>query len=135
MPVSGLLEITIPRRLRAPAPGWTTTADVIVVGSRHRRVDDGPAARRRRVDRRPSSSPRPCSTRGHRPAQGGIAAVMSPEDSPAEHIHDTLVAGVGLCDVEAVEALVNEGPDAVWDLIALGADFDRGRHRPDLADP
>ena len=51
---------------------------------------------------------------------------MSPEDSPAEHIHDTLVAGVGLCDVEAVEALVAEGTDAVWDLIALGADFDRG---------
>jgi L-aspartate oxidase len=59
-------------------------------------------------------------------AQGGIAAVMSPEDSPAEHIHDTLVAGVGLCDVEAVETLVREGTDAVWDLIALGAEFDRG---------
>src|SRR6476620_10002924 len=59
-------------------------------------------------------------------AQGGIAAVVSPEDSPAEHIHDTLVAGVGLCDVDAVEALVREGTDAVWDLIALGAEFDRG---------
>ncbi len=33
---------------------------------------------------------------------------------------------MGLCDVDAVEALVTEGPAAVWDLIALGADFDRG---------
>jgi L-aspartate oxidase len=51
---------------------------------------------------------------------------MSPDDSPEEHIHDTLVAGVGLCDIEAVRTLVNEGIDAVWDLIAIGADFDRG---------
>ena len=50
----------------------------------------------------------------------------SPDDSPEEHIHDTLVAGVGLCNVEAVRTLVNEGTDAVWDLIAIGADFDRG---------
>ena len=42
-------------------------------------------------------------------AQGGIAAVMAAEDSPEEHIEDTLIAGAGLCDREAVEIVVREG--------------------------
>ena len=54
-------------------------------------------------------------------AQGGIAAALDPEDSPEEHLADTLVAGVGLCDREAVEVLVTEGPDRVRELVALGA--------------
>ncbi len=57
-------------------------------------------------------------------AQGGIAAALSPEDSPEDHLQDTLVAGAGLCDPDAVRALVTEGPDAVRDLIELGARFD-----------
>ena len=58
-------------------------------------------------------------------AQGGIAAVMTKEDSVAEHIEDTLRAGAGLCRPEAVEILCSEGPARVRDLIALGVEFDR----------
>ncbi|MGH9044755.1 MAG: L-aspartate oxidase [Acidimicrobiales bacterium] len=59
-------------------------------------------------------------------AQGGVAAVLSgDEDSTDLHMADTLAAGAGLCDVDAVRALVNEGPRRVDELIALGAAFDR----------
>ena len=58
-------------------------------------------------------------------AQGGIAAALDPGDTPEQHLQDTLVAGAGLCDREAVRVLVTEGPDAVRELIALGAEFDR----------
>src|SRR6478736_2496320 len=118
MPQSGLPDVTVPRRLRAPAPGWTATADVIGLTTALRL--------RRRVDRVLLVTKTVLDEGSTAWAQGGIAAVMSPEDSAAEHIHDTLVAGVGLCDVDAVEALVREGTDSVWDLIALGAEFDRG---------
>ncbi|HEY5382079.1 MAG TPA: L-aspartate oxidase [Acidobacteriaceae bacterium] len=57
-------------------------------------------------------------------AQGGIAAAMFPDDSIAEHIADTMRAGAGLCNREAVEVLCNEGPDRVRDLIRLGVAFD-----------
>jgi L-aspartate oxidase len=125
MPPRGLPDVTVPRRLRAPAPGWTTTADVIVVGSGIAGLTTA-LRLRRRVARVLLVTKTVLDEGSTAWAQGGIAAVMSPEDSPAEHIHDTLVAGVGLCDVEAVETLVREGTDAVWDLIALGAEFDRG---------
>lgn len=114
----------LPRRLAAPAPGWAETTDVIVVGSGvagltcalHLReaglhvtvvtkvnIDDG-------------------STRW---AQGGIAAVLDPLDSPEAHARDTLVAGVGLCDRAAVDVLVTEGPARVRELIRWGTRFDR----------
>ncbi|MGW1136319.1 L-aspartate oxidase [Streptomyces zhihengii] len=110
-------------RLAAPAPGWAIEADVAVVGSgvagltaalrcaaaglrtvvvTKARLDDG-------------------STRW---AQGGIAAALGEGDTPAQHLDDTLVAGAGLCDEEAVRTLVTEGPDAVRRLIATGARFD-----------
>lgn len=58
-------------------------------------------------------------------AQGGVAAVLSTdEDSPDLHLADTLAAGAGLCDVDAVRVLVDEGPARVQELIALGAVFD-----------
>jgi L-aspartate oxidase len=58
-------------------------------------------------------------------AQGGVAAVLgSDEDSTDLHLADTLQAGAGLCDVDAVRVLVDEGPGCVSDLIALGAVFD-----------
>jgi L-aspartate oxidase len=110
-------------RLHAPAPGWSLTADVVVVGSgvagltaalrceaagldvvvvTKARLDDG-------------------STRW---AQGGIAAALGEGDTPEQHLEDTLVAGAGLCDEEAVRTLVTEGPDAVRRLIGAGAHFD-----------
>ena len=59
-------------------------------------------------------------------AQGGIAAVLAEEeDSTDLHLADTLKAGAGLCDREAVRVLVDEGPGRVNELIALGAVFDR----------
>ena len=57
-------------------------------------------------------------------AQGGVAAALAAPDSADLHLADTLTAGAGLCDVEAVRVLVTEGPDRVRDLAALGAHFD-----------
>lgn len=58
-------------------------------------------------------------------AQGGIAAVLSADDSPLWHRQDTLMAGVGLCEEAPVDVLVHEGPQAVRELIRLGTRFDR----------
>ena len=59
-------------------------------------------------------------------AQGGVAAVLGgDEDSTDLHLADTLAAGAGLCDADAVRVLVDEGPARVRELIALGAVFDR----------
>ncbi len=59
-------------------------------------------------------------------AQGGVAAVLGGDpDSTDLHLADTLAAGAGLCDVDAVRVLVEEGPVRVRDLVALGARFDR----------
>ena len=59
-------------------------------------------------------------------AQGGVAAVLGGDpDSTDLHLADTLAAGAGLCDIEAVRVLVEEGPSRVRDLITLGAAFDR----------
>lgn len=58
-------------------------------------------------------------------AQGGLAAAVGSDDSPELHLHDTLVAGAGLCDETAVRLLVEQAPDAVRWLIEIGAQFDR----------
>ncbi|MFI6499796.1 L-aspartate oxidase [Nonomuraea typhae] len=116
----------IPLRLSAPEPGWTREADVVVVGSgvagltvalRHAELN--PEAKVLVVTKDVLGAG---STRF---AQGGIAAVLDPADTPEEHLNDTLIAGVGLCDAAAVRALVTEGPDAVRRLIERGAEFDR----------
>ncbi|MEO5509642.1 MAG: L-aspartate oxidase, partial [Longimicrobiales bacterium] len=58
-------------------------------------------------------------------AQGGIAAVIAPDDDTALHVRDTLVAGAGLCHTTAVLELVQEGPARVMDLIEWGVRFSR----------
>ena len=62
-------------------------------------------------------------------AQGGIAAVIDPEDSFQEHIADTLTAGGSLCDPAVVEYVVREAPRRIEELIAWGAQFDRAGQR------
>jgi len=64
-------------------------------------------------------------------AQGGIAAAIAPEDSAALHIQDTLAAGAGICDLEAVKFLVEEAPACIDSLVKMGVAFDRTG--PDLA--
>ena len=133
--------MNLPQRLLAPAPGWIVETDVVVVGSgiagltTALRIAAGPA---------PGSTADPSTgapagsglrvlvvtkdvlaAGSTRWAQGGIAAALGPDDSADAHLQDTLVAGVGICDVDAVRVLVDEGPQAVRELIELGARFDR----------
>ena len=117
-------QMKLARRLAAPEPGWAETTDVVVIGSGiagltcalHLReaglhvtvvtkvnIDDG-------------------STRW---AQGGIAAVLDPLDTPEAHAQDTVVAGVGLGDRAAIDVLVTEGPARVRELMRWGTRFDR----------
>ncbi|WP_166137468.1 L-aspartate oxidase [Nocardioides ochotonae] len=115
----------VPRRLTAPAPGWTTRADVVVIGSG---IAGLTAALRLReqVDKVLVVTKDQLAAGSTQWAQGGIAAALGPGDTPAEHELDTLVAGAGACDLDAVRVLVTEGPEAVHELIALGARFDLG---------
>ena len=116
----------LPVRLRAPEPGWTTRADVVVIGSG---IAGLTAALRVHAEAPTLSvlvvTKDALSAGSTQWAQGGIAAALGPGDSPAEHAWDTLVAGAGACDREAVELLVTDGPAAVQELIELGARFDR----------
>jgi L-aspartate oxidase len=58
-------------------------------------------------------------------AQGGIAAAIDPADSPVLHIEDTIQAGVGLCDWDAVKFLVEQAPECIQSLVDMGVAFDR----------
>ena len=62
-------------------------------------------------------------------AQGGIAAAVMPEDSPRLHALDTLAAGAGLCDPDAVAMMTSAGPETVRWLQSLGVRFDGGAAR------
>lgn len=65
-------------------------------------------------------------------AQGGIAAVVSPDDSFASHVADTLRSGAGLCDETAVRSLVQEGPARIQELMDWGVAFTRNEGRLSL---
>ena len=62
-----------------------------------------------------------CNTRH---AQGGIAAAIGVMDSPELHFKDTISAGAGLCNEEAVRILTDEAPDRIADLVKFGVPFD-----------
>ena len=64
-------------------------------------------------------------------AQGGIAAVIDPQDSPRFHLQDTLQAGAGLCDYQAVKFLVEQASSCITNLVKMGVAFDR--HHGELA--
>ena len=57
-------------------------------------------------------------------AQGGIAAAVGPEDSPEDHLRDTIEAGAGLVDEAAARILVYEAADRIADLVRYGVQFD-----------
>ena len=111
-------------KLLSGAPGWTTTADVIVIGS-------GVAGLTTALNVRSHGLSVLLVTKAKidegstKWAQGGIAAALGPGDTPDQHKKDTLAAGAGLCDLAAVDVLVSEGPEAVRKLIAHGAVFDK----------
>ncbi|MFF2523947.1 L-aspartate oxidase [Streptomyces liangshanensis] len=117
--------VTTGIRLAAPAPGWALDADVVVVGS-------GVAGLTTALRCTAAGLRTVVVTKAHlddgstRWAQGGVAAALGEGDTPEQHLDDTLVAGVGLCDEDAVRTLVTEGPDAVRRLIGTGAHFDTG---------
>jgi L-aspartate oxidase len=111
-------------KLFAGQPGWTARADVIVIGSGVAGLTTALNARAANLSVLlvTKSTIDEGSTKW---AQGGIAAALGPGDSPDQHKEDTLIAGAGLCDLEAVNVLVTEGPEAVRKLIAHGAVFDK----------
>src|SRR4029077_11755340 len=114
-----------PRAWRDPADGGIVRTQILVIG-------DGLAgsaaaleaarlgAHVALVSAGPASSER---------AQGGIAAAVLPEDSPRLHALDTLAAGAGLCDPDAVAMLTSAGPETVRWLESLGVRFDGGAAR------
>jgi len=61
-------------------------------------------------------------------AQGGIAAALGADDSPALHLGDTLAAGAGLVDEPAAAVLTAAAPRRIDELLALGVPFDRDSH-------
>ena len=115
--------MTPARRLLAQEPGWTIRADVVVVGSGVAGLTVAlHAAESGRVLLVTKVLVGDGSTRW---AQGGVAAALGDDDTPEEHAQDTLDAGVGVCDVDAVRVLCTEGPARLRELIARGAAFDR----------
>ncbi len=117
--------IRLPRWLHAGDPGWIENAEVIVVGSGIAGLTCA-LRLREQVDTVLLVTKTVLSAGSTEWAQGGIAAALDPEDSPQEHLEDTLLAGGGVCDRDAVRVLVTEGPQRVRELVSLGAQFDRG---------
>ncbi|HEY9874872.1 MAG TPA: L-aspartate oxidase [Candidatus Obscuribacterales bacterium] len=58
-------------------------------------------------------------------AQGGIAAAIDPADAPSLHVEDTMRAGAGLCNLDAVKFLVEQAPKCIQSLVDMGVAFDR----------
>jgi L-aspartate oxidase len=111
-----------PRRLPAPPAEWELRADVVVVGSGAAGMATALAAARSGRDVLLVS--KDDLGGGATPlAQGGLAAALGPGDTPAQHQRDTLTAGAGLCDPEAVATLVNEAPGEIVRLARLGAEL------------
>jgi L-aspartate oxidase len=113
----------ISRALPLPAAGWRRAADVVVVGT-------GAAGLMVAVALADAGRAVAVVTKGALGegstawAQGGLAAVLGDDDDADLHVEDTLVAGAGLCDEDAVRTLVEEAPTAVARLRELGARLD-----------
>ncbi len=114
----------LPRALAAPAATWERDVDVVILGS-------GAAGLAASLAVRPARSvlivTKDTLDAGSTAwAQGGLAGVLDPADSLENHVADTLAAGAGLCDEGVVRALVASAPDAIRELMRLGAVFDPG---------
>jgi len=101
------------------SPGY----DVVVLGSGVAGLYAALGAARRGARVLVLAKGGPRATASHR-AQGGVAAALGPDDSPALHAADTERAGRGLCRPSAVDVLVEEAPDRIADLVELGVRFD-----------
>jgi L-aspartate oxidase len=108
-------------------PAWQESADVVVIGTGVGGLAAGLAAHRagRRVVVLSKAGRKPGATATHY-AQGGIAVVLpDTDDSVDAHVADTLAAGAGLCDPDAVTSIVADGFRAVTELVSDGAQFDQ----------
>ena len=121
----------VPRQLAAPEPTWFVDTDVVVLGSGAAGLSAAIAMRPvREVVLITKDTLAAGSTHW---AQGGLAAVLDPNDSIENHVQDTLEAGAGLCDEGAVRELVSEAPTAIRYLMELGAAFDSGDSSGEIA--
>jgi len=117
------MGIGLPGRLPSAPAGWSIETDVVVIGS-------GVAGLTTALTAADAGARVVLLTKGDLSsgstawAQGGVAVALGEEDSPEDHLGDTLIAGAGLCDEPAVRILVSEGPAAVARLMARGAHFD-----------
>ena len=123
---------TVVAALRLPPAGWRRRTDVVVVGS-------GAAGLMTAVALTDAGRSVTVVTKGALGdgstgwAQGGLAAVLGPDDDTELHLQDTLAAGAGLCDEAAARTLVEEAPAAIALLQELGARLDPDVHgRPAL---
>jgi len=107
-------------------PDWQQSADVVVIGTGVGGLAAALAAQRagRRVVVLSKAGRKPGGTATHY-AQGGIAVVLPDNDDSVDaHVADTLAAGAGLCDPDAVTSIVADGYQAVTELVSDGARFD-----------
>jgi L-aspartate oxidase len=110
-------------------PAWQQQADVVVIGTGVAGLAAALAAHRagRRVIVLSKARRRSGVTATHY-AQGGIAVVLPDTDDSIEaHVADTLAAGAGLCDADAVTSIIADGYRAVAELVSAGARFDEAR--------
>ena len=118
-----LASSTVPEALSAPSSTWTVDTDVVVLGSGAAGLSAALAARPMREVLLVTKDALDAGSTNW--AQGGLAAVLDPQDGIENHVRDTLDAGAGVCDEDAVRTLVSEAPTAIRYLMRLGATFDR----------
>lgn len=116
------MSFTLPSTLAAPAATWERDVDVVVLGSGASGLAAALAARPHRSVLVLTKDLLDAGSTAW--AQGGLAAVLDPADSVDDHVRDTLAAGAGLCDEEAVRTLATDAPEAIRHLVELGAVFD-----------
>ncbi len=123
--------MALPGRLAAPQATWQRDVDVVVLGSGAAGLAAALAVRPVRQVLIVTKDALDAGSTAW--AQGGLAAVLAPHDSVADHVLDTLAAGAGLCDEQVVVELVEEAPTAIRYLMRLGAAFDPSAAGPEPA--